>query len=109
MSDWMPPPALAEFVRLDHDRAARRGYAEAVLCDGKTVEQVVAIAGQVRARSARTLFTRVRADQVQPLLEALPGASLDADARIVAVPGAPPEPTGSLVVVLAAGTSDLAV
>ena len=109
MSDWTPPPALADFVRLDHDRARRRGFAEAVLCDAKTLEQVLVIAGQVREREAATLFTRVRADQVEPLLEALPGASWDADARIVAFPGAPPEPTGHLVVVLAAGTSDLPV
>ena len=107
--NWTPPPALAEFVRLDHDRAARRGYAEAVLCDSKTVDQVVAIATQVRERGTPTLFTRVRGDQVEPLLAALPGASFEAGARIVAFPGAPPEPTGSLVVVLAAGTSDLPV
>jgi pyridinium-3,5-biscarboxylic acid mononucleotide synthase len=106
---WTPPPALADFVRLDSDRAARRGYPEAVLCESKTVEQVVGIAAQVRSASARTLFTRVRPDQVEPLLEALPGASFEAPARIVAFPGAPPEPTGSLVVVLAAGTSDLPV
>ena len=106
---WTPPPALADHVRLDHDRAARRGYPEAVLCDAKTLEQVLLIAGQVREREARTLFTRVRADQAQPLLDALPGALLDRDARVVAYPGTPPEPTGSLVVVLAAGTSDLPV
>src|SRR5947209_19976634 len=107
--NWTPPPALAEFVRLDHDRAARRGYAEAVLCDSKTVEQVVVIAAQVLDREARTLFTRVRTDQVEPLLAALPGAAFEADARIVAFPGEAPAPTGSLVVVLAAGTSDLPV
>ena len=34
---------------------------------------------------------------------------LEPDARIVAFPGTPPEPTGHLVVVLAAGTSDVPV
>ena len=106
---WSPPPSVADFVRLDHDRARRRGYAEAVLCEAKSVEQIVVIADQVRERDARTLFTRVRPDQVEPLLSALPGATHDADARIVAFPGAPPEPTGHLVVVLAAGTSDAPV
>ncbi len=106
---WTPPPAVADFVRLDHDRAARRGFAEAVLCEPKTVEQVLVIADQVRSREARTLFTRVRTDQTQPLLDALPGAVLEPDARIVAFPGTPPEPTGHLVAVLAAGTSDVPV
>ena len=107
--DWTPPPAVADFVRLDHDRAGRRGFPEAVLCDSKTVEQVVVIATQVRERSARTLFTRVRPDQIGPLIDALPGAVHEADARIVAFPGAPPEASGGLVVVLAAGTSDVPV
>jgi hypothetical protein len=108
-ADWAPPPAVADYIRLDHDRARRRGFPEAVLCDAKTLEQVLVIAGQVRARDARTLFTRVRPDQVSPLLDALPGAVADPDARIVAYPGTPPEPTGRLVVVLAAGTSDVPV
>ena len=106
---WQPPPELAEFAELDHDRAARRGYPEAVLCESKTTAQVVAIARDVRARDARTLFTRVRPEQVDPLLTELPGAVADSDARLVAWPGEPPEPTGGRVVVVAAGTSDLPV
>ncbi len=106
---WTPPRALADFADLDHDRTARRGYPEAVLCESKTVEQVVGIAAAVRAREARTLFTRVRPDHVEPLLAALPGAHLDAEARLVAWPGEPPASVGGLVVVVAAGTSDLPV
>lgn len=106
---WTAPKALTDFAELDHDRDARRGYPEAVLCEAKTVGQAVGIAADIRARDARTLFTRVRPDQVEPLLTALPGARWDADARIVAWPGEPPEPAGGLVVVVAAGTSDLAV
>jgi NCAIR mutase (PurE)-related protein len=105
---WVPPAALTDF-RLDHDRAARRGFPEAVLCESKSAEQVAAIAREVRAREARTLFTRVRPDQVDALVAELPGALLDRDARVVAWPAEPPTPTGGLVVVAAAGTSDLPV
>lgn len=105
---WTPAEALDEF-RLDHDREARRGYPEAVLCEPKTVEQVRAIAHEVREHRARTLFTRATAAQVEALLSELPGAVHDERARLVAWPGEPPEPTGGLVVVLAAGTSDLPV
>ena len=103
---WVPPPALADFAELDHDRAVRRGFPEAVLCEGKTTEQVVAIARDVRTRGARTLFTRVRPEQVAPLLVELPDADADADARLVAWPAEPPAAVGGLVVVVAAGTSD---
>jgi NCAIR mutase (PurE)-related protein len=109
IGDWTPPRALADYVRLDSDRAARRGFPEAVLCDVKTLEQVLIIAALVRERRAPTLFTRVRDDQAPPLLEALQGAVLEPDARIVAWPGTPPAATGGCVVVLAAGTSDVPV
>jgi pyridinium-3,5-biscarboxylic acid mononucleotide synthase len=109
VDEWTPPRAVSEYVRLDHDRANRRGFPEAVLCDAKTLDQILVIAGQVRQRQAPTLFTRVRDDQVRGLLDALPGAVLDDDARIVAWPGTPPASAGGCVVVLAAGTSDLPV
>lgn len=106
---WRPPEALSRVAELDHDRLGRRGYAEAVLCEPKSVDHLVTIAGQVRSSGTPTLFTRVRDDQVGPLLDALPGARHEPEARLVVVPAEPPEPTGGLVVVVAAGTSDLPV
>nr|WP_284252811.1 nickel pincer cofactor biosynthesis protein LarB [Litorihabitans aurantiacus] len=100
---------MLRVARLDHDRAARRGYPEAVLCEPKTPDQVAAIAAEVAAAGTPTLFTRVREDQVDAVLTALPDAHHDAVARLVAWPPQPPAPTGGLVVVLSAGTSDLAV
>ncbi|WP_396031742.1 nickel pincer cofactor biosynthesis protein LarB [Cellulomonas fimi] len=105
----MAPSVLSDFADLDHDRLARRGYPEAVYCEGKSVEQVRAIAAALRDRGGRALFTRVRADQVDTVLTELPGAHHDVDGRVVAWPGEPPAPTGGLVVVVAAGTSDLPV
>nr|WP_276610977.1 nickel pincer cofactor biosynthesis protein LarB [Kineococcus siccus] len=100
---------MAAFADLDHDRAARRGLAEAVLCEPKTVEQVRAIAVDLRERGARTLFTRVTAEQADALAEVLPDAASDRLARLVAWPAQPPPATGGLVVVACAGTSDLSV
>lgn len=98
-----------DLVELDLDRARRRGYPEAVLAESKTLDQLEHIAREVVARDAATLFTRVRPEHAAALLAALPGAVHDADARLVAWPGEPPPATGGLVVVLAAGTSDLPV
>lgn len=106
---WVPPAALDAFVRLDHDRAPRRGFAEAVLCEPKTVDQVRAIAREVGVRGARTLFTRATPEQAAAVLAELPDAAHDPRARLVAWPAEPPEPRGGAVVVLAAGTSDLPV
>ena len=106
---WRPPAALAAFAELDHDRAERRGYPEAVYCAGKTPEQVAAIAAAVREGGIRTLFTRADEAQARAVLAVLTDARHHADARLVAWPGDPPAPTGALVAVVAAGTSDLPV
>ncbi|HET9649003.1 MAG TPA: nickel pincer cofactor biosynthesis protein LarB [Microlunatus sp.] len=98
-----------EVATLDFDRARRRGYAEAVFCAGKTVEQVAAIAAEIARAAQPTLFTRADPAQAEAVLAALPGAAHEAEARLVAWPAEPPEPAGGLVVVVTAGTSDLPV
>ena len=107
MAEWEPAEALLGLAELDHDRAARRGYPEAVYCAHKTPEQVAAIAQAVGRRGDRTLFTRATDAHAKAVRLALPGALHDEDAALLAWPPTPPEPTGGRVVVVAAGTSDL--
>jgi pyridinium-3,5-biscarboxylic acid mononucleotide synthase len=109
--------AVDGIAELDHDRARRRGYPEAVFCEGKSPDQLRAIATALLERHRgdpaddvpRTLFTRADAGRAAAVLEVLPDAHHDPEARLVAWPPAPPEPTGGLVVVACAGTSDLPV
>ena len=100
---------LDDIAQLDLDRADRRGYPEAVFCQGKTADQVARIATVLAGQSQVSLFTRVRDDQVSALLEVLPEAAYDAEAQLIAWPPVPPDPVGGPVLVLAAGTSDLPV
>jgi len=106
---WEPDEALRAFAELDHDRVARRGYAEAVYCEGKSLEQVAAIAAALREKGTRTLFTRASPEHAKTVLLELPDARHNEQARLLAWPPDPPEPTGGRVVVVAAGTSDLPV
>ncbi len=94
---------------LDLDRLQRRGYPEAVYCEYKSVEQVRVIAAMLRDAPGAHLFTRVREDHASVILAELPDASYDPVARLVAWPAEPPGPSGELVVVACAGTSDLPV
>lgn len=109
MADWTPPDALADVADLDHDRVARRGYPEAVFCEGKSPDQLRVIARAVGERGTRTLFTRCDAERVAAVREILPDVGYDAEARLAFWPADPPEPSGGLVVVACAGTSDLPV
>ncbi len=110
--DWQPPAVLTDLsgiADLDHDRGARRGYPEAIYCEAKTAGQVRSLAAAVRERGTPTLFTRAGPAHVEAVLSELPDARHDELARLLMWPPSPPEPTGGLVVVAAAGTSDLPV
>jgi pyridinium-3,5-biscarboxylic acid mononucleotide synthase len=107
--DWQPPAALRDIAELDRDRAHRRGYPEAIYCEAKTPAQVRTIAAAVREHGTLTLFTRAAPAHAEAVLAELPDARHDAEARLLAWPPVPPTPTGGLVVVAAAGTSDLPV
>lgn len=104
------PDPVSAYAELDLGRAERRGYPEAVYCEGKSVEQVGGIAAALRAHpDVITLFTRATAGHAQAVLTELPDAAYDVTARLLAWPAPVPEPSGGLVVVVAAGTSDQAV
>ncbi len=106
---WQPPEELRAIADLDLDRTQRRGYPEAVYCEGKTPDQLRTIAAALREKDARTIFTRADAERAAAILQVLPDAGHDPDSRLLWWPAVPPEPSGGLVVVAAAGTSDLPV
>lgn len=100
---------LEDIARLDLGRTDRRGYPEAIFCEGKSVDQVIRIAQALADQPQVSLFTRVRDEQVPAILAALPDAAHDADARLIAWPPEPVPASGGSVLVLAAGTSDVPV
>ena len=106
---WAPPASLTDFADLDHDRAARRGYPEAIYCEGKSPDQVAVIAAAVRERGTTTLFTRATTAHAKAILMVIPDAHHDEQAHLLAWPAQPPQPSGGLVLVVTAGTSDLPV
>ena len=106
---WQPGPDLQRVANLDHERGARRGYPEAVLCEPKTADQVGLIAAGVKDAATPTLFTRATPEHAEAVLAVLREAEYLPDAEMVAWPAEPPAPSGGRVVVLAAGTSDLRV
>jgi pyridinium-3,5-biscarboxylic acid mononucleotide synthase len=96
-------------AELDLDRVTRRGYPEAVFCEGKSEAQVRQIAIALRTVGGPALFTRCSSGHLTVLREVLPDAAVDDLAKLVAWPASPPQPVGGRVVVLCAGTSDVPV
>jgi NCAIR mutase (PurE)-related protein len=116
-SEHGAPEGLADgrvegVAELDLERARRRGAPEAVLCESKSVSQVGAIAqelARVGEGCGPYLFTRADEDRAHAVLEALPEARWEPEAHMLVWPAEAPEPSGGLVIVACAGTSDLPV
>lgn len=99
------------FATIDHLRPLTQGHQEVIFCQGKTCEQVVAIAERLEAAGGSFLATRVEPAQIEALAARFPRVDVNALGRTVFLPPDPePEPTGrGTILVCTAGTSDLAV
>ena len=93
--------------RLDHGRQARTGVPEVVYAEGKTLAQNLALLRDLHARAGFALATRIPREQRAALAAELPDTVLEPSSGALRW-GALPR-TGTLVAVVCAGTSDLAV
>lgn len=96
------------FAEVDHHRALRRGFPEVILGEGKTDEQIVAIAERLLSEGDRLLVTRAEASSYAAVKESIPDAVYHSSARVISV-NRRDEPLLTGVAVVCAGTSDVAV
>jgi NCAIR mutase (PurE)-related protein len=98
------------FARVDHHRALRQGQPEVVFCEGKRIDQVVAICERLEAATGSFLGTRASEELAAALQSRFPGVVWNAAARTVHLPGPASGPTSAgTILVVSAGTSDLPV
>ena len=104
------PMERLEFATLDHQRALRPGFPEVFFGQGKTPEQVVAIARRLHERHGLVLATRVDEPGRAALAAAFPKAEVHERARCVVLRRRASRRKGrGRVLVLCAGTADLPV
>lgn len=99
------------FATLDLQRRMRRGRPEVVFCQGKTTEQVRAIAERFAAAGENVIMTRLTDEHLEQVSGEIGGYTVTVDqyARFAHIEVKPvPRKTG-VVGVLAAGTSDATV
>ena len=103
---------IGEFAKLDVDRSDRTGIPEAILAEGKTVDQVVRTLEHMAKAAGVALATRVSLDCATSVRRTL-GSKFNIDwneaGRTVVVRkrGLKRTPKGGQIAVLAAGTSDI--
>lgn len=95
---------------IDHHRALRQGVPEVVFGEGKTVEQLVIIAGELISTGHNLLITRISPDKAARLAETYPDITYAAEARVIRFEPVPvAERPCAPVAVICAGTSDIPV
>ncbi len=97
------------FARIDHHRSLRQGVPEVIYGEGKTVEQVRLIGERILSYGSNLLATRLSPQAAEALLALAPQAEYNPLARAVVVQQEQRPPTQGVVLVAAAGTSDLPV
>ena len=95
------------FARIDTHRALRRGAPEAIYSEGKTPEQIAAIARVISDSGQMVLATRASHSLYLELAEKFKDITWHTQARIITI-GTLPEPDLSRrILVITAGTTDI--
>jgi NCAIR mutase (PurE)-related protein len=98
-----------DYANVDLHRRERCGFPEVIFCQGKTPEWVVGIVRQLVQAKQHCLATRVSDEQAAELSRQFPQGEQDRLGRTFWLPSGEPPSGGGKVVVITAGTSDLAV
>ena len=96
------------FAKLDHHRSLRRGFAEVILCKGKTPDQVAAIAKRM-ASAGTTLATKAGPEIFEAVRQVAPNARYYPLAGLIVIGDPPPVVAEGYVLVVTAGTGDIPV
>lgn len=96
-------------ARIDHQRAARCGFPEVIFCQGKTPEQVAAIAGELLTCSEVVLATRASAEHAAAIATVAKDAEYDPLPRLVWIDRRAERISEGSVVVASGGTADIPV
>jgi hypothetical protein len=97
------------FAKVDIDRQKRKGFPEVIYCPGKKKEHLSKIARQILKNKQTLLLTRLDKDVFSYLKRSCPRLSYNPLARIAFVRATGNFKKKGLVVVISAGTADLAV
>jgi hypothetical protein len=106
------PFAQMQFATVDHHRSLRTGFPEVIFCQGKSAEQVVAIAKKQIEHDETVFGTRASADVMDAVRREIPGIETNAGARCFwrkAPQWRLKEAIGGPIVVVSAGTADMPV
>ncbi len=95
-------------AKIDTHRAWRKGFPEAIFCQGKTVKQIASIAHKLYQNQQPFLATKASPEAFQAIKKVAPEVKYHETAKLVSYSQLSEELKG-LVVVITAGTSDIPI
>ncbi len=98
-----------DFAKVDHHRALRHGMPEVIFGQGKTPEQITAIAERLAAHGQNVLATRVDPVSARAIQEVLPEAVYHPLSRLLILKREVKMLGKGKILVMCAGTADLPV
>ncbi len=103
------PYAELGYAKVDYHRALRTGHPETIYSPGKTTDQIVGIARRLMEKDANIMATRADRCVYEALASLGDRVEYHEAARIVVINRKAVEPTRTTILVMCAGTSDIAV
>jgi len=98
------------YAMIDHHRGIRHGISEVIFGEGKTVEQIVGIVSAMVAKGQKNIMTtRITPKKAKKIQKALPEMYYDPVSRICIYQREKEQSPHGLIVIAAAGTSDIPV
>ena len=97
------------FATVDLNREQRTGFPEVIFGEGKSPDQIAAIAKRIHAKSGVVMVTRTDEAAATAVLAEIPGAQFLASCGAVWADDREKGPVSKGVVIVSAGTSDLPV
>lgn len=104
---------VGDVARLDLSRSDRCGIPEVILAEGKDPAHLMRIAESYAEQAGRAIITRLTAEMAAPLLawgtEKNVTISYNPDGRVMVIGDRQVHPTGGVIGIITAGTSDIRV
>jgi NCAIR mutase (PurE)-related protein len=97
------------FAKIDQHRNLRTGYPEAIFCQGKTPEQVVAIVEKMMRSNTNIMATRASQETYELVKQMVPDAVYHEAARIIVIKRKELVVRDHYIAVVSAGTADIPV
>ncbi len=98
-----------EFAKIDTHRALRKGFAETIFCQGKTISQIIKILEVMIKRDHSILATKANKKIFTTVKKIYPNAEYNELAKTIVIKREQLKPKKGKILVITAGTSDISV